>query len=145
MIRLGTVMSYLMKIQKLYESRATPLEFRCQQHFLTGNRQILLNQEILIQIPFRHIFSNSSNFSWVFKDCVNKHGHNFEYVSKMATPGLLKIKVLWKKGYDIIISVHHVTNKTLSRDSNYNVNVVKWPNFGSSSISVREVIITSIL
>ena len=64
--------------------------------------------------------------------------------AKMATPGLLKIKVFWNKGYDVIISVHDVTNKILSRDSNYNVNVVMWPKFGNSSISVREVIITSI-
>ena len=65
--------------------------------------------------------------------------------AKMATPGLLKIKVFWNKGYDVIISVHDVTNKILSRDSNYNVNVVMWPKFGNSSISVREVIITSIV
>ena len=34
--------------------------------------------------------------------------------AKMATPGLLKIKVFWNKGYDVIISVHDVTNKILS-------------------------------
>ena len=65
--------------------------------------------------------------------------------AKMATPGLLKIKVFGKKGYDVIISVHDVTNKILSRDSNYIVDVVMWPKFGNSSISMREVIITSIL
>ena len=65
--------------------------------------------------------------------------------AKMATPGLLKIKVFWNKGYDVIISVHDVTNKILSRDSNYNVNVVMWLKFGNSSISVREVFITSIV
>ena len=65
--------------------------------------------------------------------------------AKMATPCLLKIKAFWKKGYDIIISVHDVTNKILSRDPNYIVDVVMWPKFGNSSISVREVIITSIL
>ena len=65
--------------------------------------------------------------------------------AKIVTPGLLKITVFWNKGYDVIISVHDVTNKILSRDSNYNVNVVMWPKFGNSSISVREVIITSIL
>ena len=65
--------------------------------------------------------------------------------AKMATPGLLKITVFWNKGYDVIISVHDVTNKVLSRDSNYNVNVAMWSKFGNSSISVREVIITSIL
>ena len=33
--------------------------------------------------------------------------------AKMATPGLLKIKIFWKKGYDVIISVYDVTNKFL--------------------------------
>ena len=65
--------------------------------------------------------------------------------AKMATPGLLKIKIFWKYGYDVIISVHDVNNKILSRDSNYDINVVMWPKLGNSSISVREVIITSIL
>ena len=65
--------------------------------------------------------------------------------AKMATPGLLKIKVFWNRGYDVIISVHDVTNKILSRDSNYIVDEVQWPKFGNSSISMREYIITSIL
>ena len=65
--------------------------------------------------------------------------------AKMATPDLLKIKVFWNKGYDVIICVHHVTRKILSGDSDYIVDVVMWPKFGNSSISMREVIITSIL
>ena len=65
--------------------------------------------------------------------------------AKMATLGLLKIKVFWNKGYDVIISVHDVTNKILSRDSNYIIDVVMWPKFGNCSICIREVIITSIL
>ena len=65
--------------------------------------------------------------------------------AKMATPGLLKIKVFWKKGYDVRISVHDVTNNILSRDSNYIVDVVMWLKFGNSSLSMREVIITSVL
>ena len=44
--------------------------------------------------------------------------------AKMATPGFLKIKILWKKGYDVIIDVHDVNNKILSCDSNYLVDVV---------------------
>ena len=43
------------------------------------------------------------------------------------------------------MSAHDAINTILSRDSNYNVNVVMWPKFGNSSISVTEVIITSIL
>ena len=60
--------------------------------------------------------------------------------AKMATPGLLKIKFFWKQGYDVIISVHDVANTILSRNSNFNVDVVMWPNFDNSSISVREAI-----
>ena len=64
---------------------------------------------------------------------------------KIATPGLRKIKVFWKKVYGIIISVNDITKKTLSRDSNYIVDVVIWPKFGNSSISMKEFIITSSL
>ena len=60
--------------------------------------------------------------------------------AKMAPPDLLKIKVFWNIEYDVIISVHHVTNKNLSRDSNYIVDLVIWRKFGNSSISMREVI-----
>ena len=65
--------------------------------------------------------------------------------AKIATPGLLKIKVFWNKGYDVILYVHDVTNKILWHDSNYIVDVVMWPRFGHSSISTREVIKISIL
>ena len=65
--------------------------------------------------------------------------------AKMATPGLRKIKVFWKKYYDVIIFVNDVANKILSRDSNYIVDVVTLPKFGNSIISMREVIITSSL
>ena len=64
---------------------------------------------------------------------------------KMATPGLLKITVFWNKGYDVIIHVDDVTNKILSHDSNYIIDVLMWPKFGNSSISMRQVITTSIL
>ena len=64
---------------------------------------------------------------------------------KLACLGLLKIKAFWNKFYDFINSVNDVTNKVLSRDSNYIVDVVKWPKFINSSFSMRVVIITSIL
>ena len=54
--------------------------------------------------------------------------------AKLDTLGFLKIKVTWNNGYD-------VTNKILSRYSNYTVDVVIWTN---SSIFMTEVIITSI-
>ena len=64
---------------------------------------------------------------------------------KLATLGLLKILVFWNKGYESIISVYYVTNKKLSRDSNYSVDVVIWIKFSNSNISMRDIIITSIL
>ena len=65
--------------------------------------------------------------------------------AKLATLGLLKIKVTWNKGYDVIIFIHDVTNKILSRYSSYFVDVVIWPKFGHSSIFMTEVIINPIL
>ena len=50
--------------------------------------------------------------------------------AKITTPGLLKIRVFWNNGYDVIISVHDVINKILSRDSNYIIDVFMWPMFG---------------
>ena len=66
-------------------------------------------------------------------------------LAKVATPGLIKITVFWNKGYDVIILVTDVTNKILSRDLNYIVNLFMWPKFGSSSVYMREVITASIL
>ena len=54
---------------------------------------------------------------------------------KMATQNLPKIKVIWNKGY-------HGRSKILSPDCI--VDVVMWSKFGNSSISLREVITTSI-
>ena len=65
--------------------------------------------------------------------------------AKMRTPGLLKIMIFWNKDYDVKISVDDVPNKALSRDSNYIVDAFMWPKFGNCSISMREVITTSIL
>ena len=39
--------------------------------------------------------------------------------AEMATLGILKRKVFWNEGYDVIISVRFVNNKILSRDPDY--------------------------
>ena len=47
--------------------------------------------------------------------------------AKLATLGLLKIKLFQNKDYHVIISVHGMTNKIneiISRESNYIVGVV---------------------
>ena len=48
----------------------------------------------------------------------------FMMSAKLTTLGLLKIKIFWNKGYDIITPVCDVTNKLLSHHSNYIVDVV---------------------
>ena len=53
--------------------------------------------------------------------------------------------IFWIKGYDVIIPVNDVTNKTLSLDEIYIADVFMWPKPGKSSISMREVDTTSIL
>ena len=60
--------------------------------------------------------------------------------ANLTTLDLLKIKVFWNKGYDVLISVHVITNEILSRHSNYILGVVIWQKFGNSRISGREVI-----
>ena len=65
--------------------------------------------------------------------------------AKMATPDLFKTTVSWNKGYDVIIPVDDVTDKILSRNSNYIVDMLMWLRFGNSSISMGEVITISIL
>ena len=65
--------------------------------------------------------------------------------AKMATLGVLEIKVLQSKVYDVIISEDAVTNKILSRDSIFSVDIVLCLKSGDLSISLKEVIITSIL
>ena len=52
-------------------------------------------------------------------------------LAKMATLGLLKIRVFSNKGYDVIIFVYDVAHKILWRDSNYIVEVVMWLKFGN--------------
>ena len=56
--------------------------------------------------------------------------------AKYATLGLI-VNVFWNKGYEVI--------SFFLRDSSYVVDVIKSLNFGNSSISMREFMITSIL
>ena len=65
--------------------------------------------------------------------------------AKMDTQGPLKIKVFWNNVYEVINSVHDITNKILLRASNYIVDEIMGLKFGNSSTSTRKVIITSIL
>ena len=65
--------------------------------------------------------------------------------AKLPTPDRLKIKILQNKGYDVIIPDYDVCNKILLSESNYFLDVFMWPKFVNSSISLKEVIKTSLL
>ena len=82
MMKLGKVIPYLRKIQKMYHLRDTSHEFCWHEHFFTENQQILQHQEIRKQFWFWYIISNSFDFSWVFSNSFNKHCYNFDDVSK---------------------------------------------------------------
>ena len=84
----------------------------------------------------KYRYTNSFNFFYVFKDFFNKSYRNFDDVSKIGYS---------RSPYGVITSVSDFTNKILQRDSNYIVDVVMWPKFGNSSISMMETIITSVL
>ena len=64
--------------------------------------------------------------------------------AKFATPGVLKMKIFQNKGYEVIILDYEITNKF------YHVIQIilrcsHATKVGNSSISIREVIIASIL
>ena len=114
----GTVIPQLKKIQKVYESCDTLLEFCCHQYFFTKNHQILLYQEIRKQTAFWYIISNSVfEFLKIFlKNMVTI----LMMLGKLAALGR-------NKDYDVIIYVLDVTNTFLSSEWHYIVDVVMWP------------------
>ena len=52
MMKFASVIPYLQKILKIYESRDTPLDFCWLKYIFAGNWQILLYQKMQIQIAF---------------------------------------------------------------------------------------------
>ena len=62
-------------------------------------------------------------------------------LAKLSNPGLIKINVFQNMGYDAISPDYEVTNKVLSCKPNDFVDVVLWPKFRNSSISMTEIII----
>ena len=117
-MKLGTIIPNLKKTQKIYGSRDRTLKFCWHQHlaFFESLKIFLINMIAILMIP-----------------------------GKLATPGLLKIKIFQNEDYDVIIRDYGVTNKILSTGSNCIVDVAMWPKFGNSSISMRKVTITLIL
>ena len=106
-------------------------------NFFNKNQQILLYQETKMKTAFSYKNSNSFNFFESVKIFLINMFTILMMLTKMATLGFLRKKIFWNKYCDVIISVHDVTHKNLSRDSSYTVDVVMWPKFDKSSISMR--------
>ena len=128
MMKLTAVIPYIQKIQKIYKSHDTPLEFCWYQHFFTGIQQLLLYKK---KYRYRLHFNTQFLILLAFLESLKVVLINMVEIlmisAKLATLGLLKIKVFWSKDYDDIIFVHGITNNILSRDTNNIVNVVLWP------------------
>ena len=144
-MKLGTVISYLNKIQKLYKSRGPTHEFHWQEHFSSKMSNFFYVKKCRYRFCFSTYFLILFTFLDYFKVILINMVAIYMLSAKLTTLDLLKIKVLWNKYYIIIFYVHDVTNKILWGDSNYIVDMVKWPKFVNFSISIREVIITAIL
>ena len=145
MMKLGTLIPYLKKIQKIYKSRDTTFEFCWHQQFLPEISNFCYIKKYIYRLYFDILFLILLTFVWYWKIFSINVVTILMMSAKMDTLGLLKIKVFRNKDYDVIIFVYDVINKNLTRDSNFIVDVVMWPQLGNSRTSMREVIITSIL
>ena len=139
-MKLGTIIPYLTKTQK-HINHVT--------HLLSSADISIFLLEIIKKygytLHFDTYFLILLTFFRSFKVVLTNMIPILMMSAKLVILNLLKVKVFWNEGYDLIICVNDVTNKILWCDSNYIVNVVMWPKFGNSSISMREVIKTSIL
>ena len=151
-IELGTVISYLNKTQKIYLSRDTSLEFCWDLNsaeiniFLWKISKFCYIKNYRCRLHFRTQFLILSTFLKSLKIILINMVTILMISTKMANLGFFQIKLFWNKSYELIIYIHDVTIQWLTRYSFYfNADVVKWPMFGNSSISSREVIITSTL
>ena len=123
MMKLCTVMPYLKKIQKLYHVTHPMSPANISSFLLEISKFGCIKKHI-----YRLHFDTKSLILLTFleslKIVLTKKVIILMMSAKMATPGLLKITGFRNKGYDVIIYVHDVTNKILSRDSNNVVNAV---------------------
>ena len=124
MMKLGSVIPYLKNFQKLYESRDTPLGSADISIVLPEISKFCYIKKYRYRIHLDTYFLTLLTFLESLTIVLINMVKVLMVSAKMTTPGLLKIKIFWKKAYDVIIFDHDVTNTVFSRDSNYNVNVV---------------------
>ena len=96
-MKIGTVIPYLKRIQNIYKSDDTTLEFCSHQHFVMFEflKVVFISMVAILMMSV-----------------------------KLATAALIKIQVFWNKSYGVASFVHDIINKTLSCDLNYFVDVM---------------------
>ena len=117
MMKLGIVISYLKKIQNhIWITRHTTWVLLTSALFHRKSVNFAKSKNA-VKIAFWYIISDSFNFS-LFLIFLEIFLINMAVIlimsTKMATLGLLKIKLFWNKCYDFIISVHDVTRKVIT-------------------------------
>ena len=129
MMKLGTVISYLRKIQKNiwnHDTHPCPLSSADISIFSPEISKFCYMKK------YRYRFLFDTSFK-IFLESLKIVLINMDTIlmmsAKMATLGLLRIKLFWNKGYDVIVFVYDVTNKILSRDSNDIEDAFLWQKF----------------
>ena len=85
MMKLGTVIPYLKKIQKIYESRGTPPEFCWHQYFSPEISKCYYIKNYRYRLHL-DTFLFLLTFLESLKICFNKNGYSFDVVSKSGYP-----------------------------------------------------------
>ena len=116
-----------------YKRETNALSCSDSSIFSSDVRKLCYIKKYRYRLHLWYKISNSFNWLWVVKDIANKIVTILIRSAKLATAGLLKIKTFWNKYYEVIICKYDVTNKIVSSDSNYVVDVVMWPKFSNSS------------
>ena len=132
------------EVLKKYKSLQTSLDFYWHQHFFTGNQQFFYINKYRLRLLFNTWCWILLTFFQIWKVVSISLVAILVRPAKLDTLGLLKIKLFSNKEYAVKISVHDITNNIWSSNTNYTVEKVMWPKFGKSSISMRDVIMTSI-
>ena len=139
-IRLGTVMYQIMNIPKKYTN----------QVIKWGNSWVLL------KLAFFHISEHKEAnfiyihylwffyFCWVFEGCFNELDCIFDDGTNIGHSRPPQNNSIFENGNGVMVSVCRVTKKILSRKWNNSLGMVMPLKVDKSSISVKEVIITSI-
>ena len=79
MVKLGAVIPYLKKIQRMHKTRDTPLISADISDFLPEISKFCYIKKCRYRL---HFCTEFLNFFGVYKDCFNKYGYNFDDASK---------------------------------------------------------------